>query len=993
MSSSTAAAAILQPDPTLEDGARVAVIGSGPAGSLFSHFLLEMSERITNLSLDIYESRNFLQPGPTGCNMCGGIVSETLVQNLAIEGVTLPAGVVQRGIQSYVLHTDAGSARIETPLAEMRIGAMHRGAGPRDAENPKWESFDHHLQARALADGAHLVRKRVEKISRVDGKPTIHTKCGSVETYDLLVVAAGVNSPLLEKLEELGIGYERPAVTKTLIREYHLGEAVINRSLGTAMHVFLLDIPRLEFAAAIPKGDYVTMAVLGEDIDDALMQTFLAAPEVRGCMPPGWDPEARSCQCMPKISVRGAAKPYADRVVFIGDCGVTRLYKDGIGAAYRTAKAAARTALFEGVSEQAFERRYLPVCRSIAKDNRIGEVAFLATRIRARVQAPAARHAPHGGERAGQARRPATHERRPLGHVLRERAVLRHLRADAAPRVPREVRRVRRRLAVVVTDAAEGAIKDRAGSAAGRGRRAHEAPGGTRQDVPGPGGRVRAGAGRRVPLRRPGRAARDRRRSGRARDGGPGRRQGRADRRDGVLPAGGALGDGAGARLRARPDPRQEELPAPHQRGPVAGVPDGRDDVAPRPGSQHPGGGAQGAAAGERGRRMKAYSMLLRVTVAVSCAAGLFTPLATWADTQEAELDTAGIAKVVSVQGTVESQRTGEAQWRPVKLDETYSAGDTIRVAQRSRADVALLDQSVLRLNENSSITIQPIKGRRTGVIDLLKGAVHFFSRGPESLVVNTPFTVAGVRGTEFLLEVEPERTLLSTFEGTVVAENAAGSVTVTGGQSAVAERGKAPLLRVVARPRDAVQWALYYPTVVNFRPSEFPAGSDWKGLMRQSIEAYERGDLTGGFASIVERASRDRHGPALLHLPRSPAADGGTGGRGGRRHRAGARARGERPERARAPDRRRHRAERAGAGAPARADGGRGGAGVRDGAARALLRAAGEVRPRGSAHERPDGRSSSSPRTRSPGPGSPSCTPRTATSSRSARPRAGPRR
>ena len=54
----------------------------------------------------------------------------------------------------------------------------------------------------------------------------------------------------------------------------------------------------------------------------------------------------------------------------IGDCGVTRLNKDGIGAAYRTAKAAARTAIFEGVSAEDFRKHYWPVCQAISGDNR-----------------------------------------------------------------------------------------------------------------------------------------------------------------------------------------------------------------------------------------------------------------------------------------------------------------------------------------------------------------------------------------------------------------------------------------------------------------------------------------------------------------------------------------------------------------------------------------------------------------------------------------------
>ncbi|HSO28705.1 MAG TPA: hypothetical protein VLS28_02270 [Candidatus Sulfomarinibacteraceae bacterium] len=374
-------------DLTLADGSRIAVVGSGPAGSLFTCFLLEMAERVgLKLAVDIYEPRAFAQPGPTGCNMCGGIISETLVQNLAIDGVNLPPGVIQRGIDSYVLHMDVGSVRIATPAQEMRIGAVHRGGGPRDVTESSWRSFDGHLQGLALERGARLVATRVDEVGREDGRPVLRARDGTAERYDLVVIAAGVNTGILKTFEGLGIGYERPKVTKTLIREYHLGAEAINTHLGASMHVFLLNIPRLEFAALIPKGDYVTMCLLGEEIDNALGDQFADAPEVRAVMPPGWQPNEKSCQCIPHINIHGVAKPFADRIVFIGDSGVTRLYKDGIGAAYRTAKAAARVAVFEGVSEAAFREHYLPICRSIMTDNRIGGLAFILTRVAQRVR-------------------------------------------------------------------------------------------------------------------------------------------------------------------------------------------------------------------------------------------------------------------------------------------------------------------------------------------------------------------------------------------------------------------------------------------------------------------------------------------------------------------------------------------------------------------------------------------------------------------------------
>lgn len=181
-------------------------------------------------------------------------------------------------------------------------------------------------------------------------------------------------------------------------------------------------------------------------------------------------------------------------------------------------------------------------------------------------------------------------------------------------------------------------------------------------------------------------------------------------------------------------------------------------------------------------------------------------------------------AKVTSVQGTVDARFSGNADWRPLARNDLLCPGDSIRVGQRSRADISLLDQSVLRLNAGSAITVEAPKARSTGVVDLLRGAVHFFSRGARSLEVKTPFTIAGVRGTEFLVSLEPQQTLLTVFEGQVLAESAAGSLTLRDGESGIAQAGQPPVRRIVVRPRDAVHWTLYYPPVANFRPGEVPA-------------------------------------------------------------------------------------------------------------------------------------------------------------------------
>jgi len=372
----------LPPELNLSDGSRIAVIGGGPAGSFFSYFLLSMAERIgLELKLDVYESRDFSIPGPPGCNMCGGIISETLVQMLATEGIDLPPAVVQRGVDSYLLHMDVGSVRIDTPLHEKRIGAVHRGAGPRGMKETKWLSFDGFLLSLAHDKGAQIIQGRVDEIKWENTRPLLKTKKGSFEQYDLLAVTTGVNSATLKLFEDMTFGYKPPEATKTFICEYYLGEKTVEEYLGTAMHTFLLKIPRLEFAAIIPKGDYATVCMLGKKIDKELVDSFLNSPVVKQIFPADWEPQEQACHCSPKMYLRGAKQPFADRLVFIGDSGISRLYKDGIGAAYRTAKAAATTVVFTGISKDDFQKHYMRACNRMDTDNKLGAIIFKVVHI------------------------------------------------------------------------------------------------------------------------------------------------------------------------------------------------------------------------------------------------------------------------------------------------------------------------------------------------------------------------------------------------------------------------------------------------------------------------------------------------------------------------------------------------------------------------------------------------------------------------------------
>jgi len=376
------------PSLKLDDGSRVAVVGGGPAGSFFSYFLLDMAERVgLKIHVDVYEPRNFDTAGPLGCNMCGGIIYESLVQSLAVEGINLPTTVVQRGIEFNMLHLNVGNALIQTPRHEKRIATTFRGVGPRGIMEFKGHGLDGYLLQSAVAKGARLIQTRVDEVMwSTDSDTTdpenrlvqIKGQGGLFQTYELVAVTSGVNTAVLKLFRDLDFGYQPPRTTKLLVREYFLGEEAVSKYVGPVFHAFLLDIPGLDYGAIIPKGEYVTICLLSShgDLEPGVMDTFLNDPAVKRALPPDFSPVRIACHCSPRVNIAGSMQPFGDRMVFIGDSGVSRLYKDGIGAAYRSAKIAASTAIFQGIAASDFKKHYLSFCRNIEFDNRIGKLLF-----------------------------------------------------------------------------------------------------------------------------------------------------------------------------------------------------------------------------------------------------------------------------------------------------------------------------------------------------------------------------------------------------------------------------------------------------------------------------------------------------------------------------------------------------------------------------------------------------------------------------------------
>ena len=185
---------------------------------------------------------------------------------------------------------------------------------------------------------------------------------------------------------------------------------------------------------------------------------------------------------------------------------------------------------------------------------------------------------------------------------------------------------------------------------------------------------------------------------------------------------------------------------------------------------------------------------------------------------QAAEVCHFAAAQVVSKQGTVEVRRMRETIWLPVELGTQLCTGDHLRVRKHSRAALKLVNDSMLRLDQKTTITFPETKeSKTTSLMDLIKGAMHIITRTPKPFNVKTPFMNAGVEGTEFFVGVNELHTQLVVFEGQVTAQNPYGRIALESHEKAVAYKNQPPRKEIILNPIDAVQWTLHYPTIIEY--------------------------------------------------------------------------------------------------------------------------------------------------------------------------------
>jgi len=348
----------------LADGSRICIIGGGPAGSLSAMHLLQFArQKGIHLDITIFEPRDHTALGPRGCKGCAGILSTRMLNGLATLELSLPKEVIQSELHSYSVHVDGDIIQIRQPDTRRRIASVYRGGGPHLLTGEPPASLDRYLLSQACVRGARLVQSCVTKVTN-EKLPVVST---SRESYpaDLIVLATGVssNNPLASSFR-----YRRP-LTEIMVQD----EVLRPESWPSDdVNVYLKQPSGMIFGVLTPKGRCLNVSLLGHGLTQDAVTRFIDSLKIG----PDQPALVGLCGCAPRIAIRPAKNFFGDRWVAVGDAAVSRLYKDGIGSAFFTAKTAMRVAVSDGITKRAFQKGYLPYCNSIAADNLYGRLLF-----------------------------------------------------------------------------------------------------------------------------------------------------------------------------------------------------------------------------------------------------------------------------------------------------------------------------------------------------------------------------------------------------------------------------------------------------------------------------------------------------------------------------------------------------------------------------------------------------------------------------------------
>jgi Flp pilus assembly protein TadD len=205
---------------------------------------------------------------------------------------------------------------------------------------------------------------------------------------------------------------------------------------------------------------------------------------------------------------------------------------------------------------------------------------------------------------------------------------------------------------------------------------------------------------------------------------------------------------------------------------------------------------------------------------------------------------------LIEAAGTVEFFTPAATNWQAVAVGTALHAGDKIRTRAQSRAAVQLSDRSVVRLDELTTLEILPPRNAEKKRFGLLRGAIYFFNREkPADVEFDTPLAAGAIRGTEFLLEADGQNQVhLALIDGLISLKSATEDINLQRGEELRLVAGQPAQRTALVNATAKIQWALYYPGIIN--PAELSFDALEQVALADVLKNYRAGDLLGALAA-----------------------------------------------------------------------------------------------------------------------------------------------
>lgn len=257
-----------------------------------------------------------------------------------------------------------------------------------------------------------------------------------------------------------------------------------------------------------------------------------------------------------------------------------------------------------------------------------------------------------------------------------------------------------------------------------------------------------------------------------------------------------------------------------------------------------------------RGRRTwLAGGWLLLMPLAASAAAG-------------------SAAEIVALTGKGEFREAAEGAWSAARIRQALPPASFIRTGDLSSMSILLTDQTQIKLGQNSTFQIRSVASagpsRGQTQLNLQRGKAWSQTKNAgDGLYVRTPSAIAGIHGTDWVIEVDDSgRTELLVLSGVVELSNEHGRVQVGRNELAEALPGQAPSKRPLVRFSERVQWVstrAFDPLRYELDAERTQTAPDVRQRLDAAVAAIAAGEHAAAVGLLEQAMGRGSPLPELL--------------------------------------------------------------------------------------------------------------------------------